>query len=503
MTDILKTWLVILALLLPALLFGLGERPLYKIQEVRIAETSREMLASGDWMVPRYNGELRLQKPPLPYWLTAASYRIFGLNLSAARLPAAVFGLLGTSLLFIWIRRRINLSVAANTALILATSFIGLRYFRSGEADAPLLFFVTLACLSGYELLQGSKDRRLVWAFFVALGLGFSTKGPAALAIPLLTVLIAAWREKKFASLKTLYSPIGWGLFFLLAFAWYAWMLWRLPNAIQLFVAKQVDETFVSGTHLKPFWWYFAHVFDFFAPWSVLLIPAAPWFYRNLHEPPAIVRFALIWLGVVLALLMLTVNKQTQYALLLAPPISVLLGYYADIFQQRFLRWQRHGKTVLWVMLGAFALFIFIMSPKNLPLNLLCIAIVPLPLLLKRMLGSTAPSTSMLLVAGLTVSTFLYFEQDGANEQDKTQMASLMHTAKSYQPLYQIKPGNGAVSFYAERVVPPVDLAALPALASAQGEIWVVAVKGKQLPLGQQVLANGEISLWQVPGAPR
>ena len=86
--------LVMLALLLPALLIGLGERPLYKIQEVRIAETAREMVVSGDWLVPRYNGELRLQKPPLPYWLTAASYRLFGVNETATRLPAVLFGLL-------------------------------------------------------------------------------------------------------------------------------------------------------------------------------------------------------------------------------------------------------------------------------------------------------------------------------------------------------------------------------------------------------------------------
>ena len=69
---------VLLTLFLPALLVGLGERPVYRIQEVRIAETAREMVESGDWGVPRNNGELRLQKPPLPYWLTAISYRIAG-----------------------------------------------------------------------------------------------------------------------------------------------------------------------------------------------------------------------------------------------------------------------------------------------------------------------------------------------------------------------------------------------------------------------------------------
>lgn len=130
--------LVMVALLLSALLIGLGERPLYKIQEVRIAETAREMVASGDWLVPRYNGELRLQKPPLPYWLTAASYRLFGVNEIATRLPAVLFGLLSAFLFTFWGASRLGERASTNAALVLVISFIGLRYFRSGEATVQV-----------------------------------------------------------------------------------------------------------------------------------------------------------------------------------------------------------------------------------------------------------------------------------------------------------------------------------------------------------------------------
>src|SRR5690349_12676095 len=125
MMSYLKTLLVILCLLMPALLYSLGERPVSKVQEVRVAETAREMVVSGDWAVPRYNGELRLQKPPLPYWLTAASYKVFGLNATAVRLPAVIFGLLSVALLFAWMRREAGVETAANTVLVLAASYIG------------------------------------------------------------------------------------------------------------------------------------------------------------------------------------------------------------------------------------------------------------------------------------------------------------------------------------------------------------------------------------------
>src|SRR6187551_2244696 len=105
MSDKLKVLLVLAALLLPALYAGLDSRPVYKIQEVRIAETAREMLASGDYVVPHLNGELRLQKPPLPYWTTAASYTLLGVNERAARIPSIIFSALTAWLLFSWISR--------------------------------------------------------------------------------------------------------------------------------------------------------------------------------------------------------------------------------------------------------------------------------------------------------------------------------------------------------------------------------------------------------------
>ena len=61
-----------LSVLLAGLFLGNTDRAVDKIQEARIAETAREMVVDGDWLVPHYNGEVRLQKPPLTYWLTTA-----------------------------------------------------------------------------------------------------------------------------------------------------------------------------------------------------------------------------------------------------------------------------------------------------------------------------------------------------------------------------------------------------------------------------------------------
>src|SRR5262249_44122908 len=65
---------------------GLGRGPLLEPDEGRYAEIPREMLVTGDWVVPRLNGVVYAEKPPLVYWLTALSYRVVGVNELGARL---------------------------------------------------------------------------------------------------------------------------------------------------------------------------------------------------------------------------------------------------------------------------------------------------------------------------------------------------------------------------------------------------------------------------------
>jgi 4-amino-4-deoxy-L-arabinose transferase-like glycosyltransferase len=486
MPNALKTWLVLLALLLPAFLLGLGERPVYKIQEVRIAETAREMLVSGDWIVPRYNGELRLQKPPLPYWLTAASYQVGGVNATTTRLPAVLFGLLSVLMIWSWLRRESGVEIAVNSLLVLGGSYIGLRYFRSGEADAMLLFFSSAASLLGYDLLQGRHDawRRLL--FGLMLGLGFLSKGPAALAIPLLTVMAMAMIEKRTGRLqptaKQFFSLPGVMLLLVVAFGWYVWIVWQLPDVAQHFFGKQLDETFVSGTHAKPVWWYLAHLFEFFAPWGVLLIPAGWMAYRQrgsgVMPPP--VRFAWIWLAVVFTLLTVTVNKQMQYALLFAPPISIILGHYLAQAEGGLARVNR---VLFWIFCVAALAGVAVTLRKSSDAShaWIWLTLPVVPLMLQRLLRVNELSAPVLLVAGVTAMSYLYGEAYLSKEPRKVAAQAMMVEAAKHAPLYQPRTqlNEGALSFYAGRVVPPVDAAEIPALLKHQPEIWLV---GEEIP---------------------
>ena len=238
MTQTHKTLIFLIVTIFTLLLFNLGGRPVSKIQEVRIAETAREMLVSGDYVVPRYNGELRLQKPPLPYWTTVASYKVFGVNEFAVRLPAVLFGLLTALVMFLFVKKQASLNVASHVFLIAGTTFISIRYFRSGEADAMLLCFIGLACIIGYWLVMQNEQvqtnikskytQHLKCLFGLIIGLAFLSKGPAGIAIPLLSLAIFSWQQKKSSQFKQCFSVYGLIAFFVIAGAWYAWIFWKL-----------------------------------------------------------------------------------------------------------------------------------------------------------------------------------------------------------------------------------------------------------------------------------
>lgn len=501
-----KTFLVLLSVMLIGFLFGSAERAIDKIQEARIAETSREMVVRNDWLVPHYNDELRLQKPPLTYWTTALSYQVFGVSEQSARIPSMLFGLLSALLLLVWLKEALNTEVATNAVLVMVTSFLGLRYFRSAEADATLLFFVLMACYAGYQWIHTS-NKKMAYLFMLGIGLGFLTKGPAGIAIPVLTLLVYAFSAKQLRSIKGLLNPIGICIFVLCAFSWYGWILLTMPDIAQQFFSKQVDETFISGTHQQPIYWYLAHAIEFFAPWSLLLIPSGIWCYR--HRPlPKVVFFALIWLLVVFVLLTFTVNKQTQYALLFLPPISMLVGYYIQVAQGKYYQFNR---AIFWLLAIAVVVLFGIGIHKKgaetiftIPTVLIWLLLLLLPFVFRKWFKLTIPSSPVMLAAICATFVYLFSEQyltkDAEKEDIKQLVQSVSHRSEVNQALYQARPENGAISFYANKPIRPLSAEQMQAMLATQNTLWVFSKQKPVLPKAQitQEKQIGRWGLWKI-----
>lgn len=193
------TLLILLGLIV--LLPGTGTLPLLDRDEPRFAGATVEMMERSDWIIPYFNDEYRFDKPVLTYWLMRASYTLLGINELGARLHSIISAIL-TAMLLWWVGRRwFSPIVGMAAAGGFLTCFQVVLNGRSCVADMPMVLAVAISQAAMFELISREKpERRNVWnlVFWIALGLGFLAKGPIALIVPALTVLIfrfVFWRK--------------------------------------------------------------------------------------------------------------------------------------------------------------------------------------------------------------------------------------------------------------------------------------------------------------------
>jgi 4-amino-4-deoxy-L-arabinose transferase-like glycosyltransferase len=173
---------VLLLFGLVLLLAGNWILPLTDRDEPRFAEASREMIQRGDYIVPWFNGDWRFDKPVLIYWCQIASYRLFGDNAFAARLPSALFTTATALLLARWGRNRMNPKAGFIAGAMFLAGLHVAVLGRAATADMAMVFFFTCAVWSGWELTRPDQPQRARWwwFFYLSLALGFLAKGPVA-----------------------------------------------------------------------------------------------------------------------------------------------------------------------------------------------------------------------------------------------------------------------------------------------------------------------------------
>ena len=291
-------------------ILGIWSLPLIDRDEPRFAEASREMIERGNYVVPYFNNQLRLDKPPLTYWAQVASYHVFGENDFAARFPSAIAASLTSLSIFIWGRRLGGEKLGWWAAIIFTLSLQTFVHAKAAVADMWVVLFITVAHWAGYELFQrrtlGPRHSTLnsaplnqtanighptlIWwfSFYLPLALGFLAKGPIAWT-PLLTVTAVIIGIRDWQVARRFRFALGISLMLIVV------ALWGIPALIQThgdFFRIGIGRHVVSRSFttmeghgasslgmyvvLLPF--YFVTLFASFFPWSVKL----PWLIRKL-----------------------------------------------------------------------------------------------------------------------------------------------------------------------------------------------------------------------------
>lgn len=344
-------WLLLGLFMLITFFANLGALPT-DIMESRNIVTGREMVSDGNWLVPTMNGELRLEKPPLPTWIAGAVECVAPGSLTAQRVPAALMGCLWTVCLLLlarYIARRDDYAMAAT--MVFLTCYNLILMGRSATWDIYCHAFMMAAI---YHLTRALfEDRHSLRRFALAgtlMGLSFLSKGPVAFYALLLPYLVAltALRRPRMAG--------KWGGVALLVLVmtaigawWYVYLLKLHPiEASQVFH----KETGSWADHNTRPWYYYWRFFLETGVWTVLVLGALAMGYWRRHI--TLRReyvFALTWTLACLVLLSLMPEKKTRYLLPLLAPCALLVATVIVHFSQARTKLDGFGKW-LWRVNG-------------------------------------------------------------------------------------------------------------------------------------------------------
>ena len=368
----LPLWLV---LGLPAVCYLLATGPNYDSQvitgpdEPRYAAAARDMIDSGDWVVPRYNGEVRLEKPILLYWSCAFFSLIFGVGPLACRLGPVLAGL-GTVLVTSALGSRLYGRRAGLLAgLVLATSWYFPQIGRTVLSDMFLTFFV----VSGIALLRVAVDEQgrgrrklLLLGAYVCCGLAVLAKGPIGFVVPL--GVMAAWlfwEGRPFALVRLL--PLSGSLVTcLVAGPWYAAVWMRGGDAAAGLDAFFAHENFARFFHAfdhldRPWKYVLTSVPQGVMPWT-LLLPAGIAAFLTMGRTPGEpgrprktteLAFPMMWAGAVVGLFSATGQLGVWPWVGLGLFSAILVVVLFMLGRERYWKW---------IFLGVYAVFAMVVG---------------------------------------------------------------------------------------------------------------------------------------------
>jgi dolichol-phosphate mannosyltransferase len=347
-------FVALLATAAALLLFNLSY-PLIEPDEGRYAEIGREMVQSGNWIVPTLNGKAYFDKPPLFYWLVAGSFRLFGMTEQAARLVPALCAFLTVIVTFGFGRRILGTRGALLGAFALTLMVGFVHCGRYLILDSVLTLFVTLSLFTAHEAVRGARFRRAWWiASSICCGLGVMTKGPVALVLLAPTILAYVTLSRN----RVRPRPLQWCFYGLVVLGivapWFIAISVREPGFLYEFFVVHHLQRFVSENfHEKPMWFYLPVLFIGCMPWTLLAFPIGRFLFSRSAQIRAVrsrsMGFFALWAVWCVLFFSLSRGKLPPYLMPALPAIAMLIGCYLEqmMFQTSLAAFFRQARDVV------------------------------------------------------------------------------------------------------------------------------------------------------------
>jgi len=453
-----------------ACFYGIGSYPLLDNNEGMYATIARDMLKSGQFIIPNFGGIPYLEKPPMLYWLMAGSMSLFGINEWAAHLiPAAAFFL--TAGLIQRFTFRVTGSEAAGfaAAIMLVTSLPMLVWGRQVLCDMVMTCFFSAALFQFYGWYTNRNKRRLL-GFYAFLALAVLTKGllPLILAGGVILVFLL-WQREPLQGYFKILSPLGILLFFFIAAPWhiaasiqhpgFAWFYFINEHLLR-FLNKREPHDYHTG----PFWYYLPRILIYLMPWTLFLLIFTRKPKPSSSPYPVLARFLWSWFFFCLVFFSIGGSKANYYMIAGMPALVILVALhiktYMDLGDRAARSLTAGGLSLILVILwfvhffcsesngDLFATCQDVSWPYIIGSGMYCFAAIALcwripQRWLAPLLGSHILLVLPLLIAGVTIVS--------EKISQKTVAESLKASYGNNVVIYQEFENLSALAFYLER----------------------------------------------------
>ncbi len=347
---------VMLGVVLLALWFaGLQSRSLFEPDEGRYAEIAREMFASGDWVMPRFDGFKFYDKPPLQYWATALNYQLFGVHHWTARLWSALAGLLCVLATWYAARRVWGAREGRVAGLVCAGMFLIVAAAHITSLDMGVAAFLT-AALCAFLIAEFGSDspgsqRRWMLLTWLAMALAVLSKGLIGIVLPGGALFAYMLWKRDWTLLRRVQLLPGLALLLVVTVPWFVLLARRDDQFLSFFFIHEHFGRFLSkvANRNQPWWYYLPIAAIGLLPWTGFLLQALRMSWQRVrHADDNAAGLVLIYATVVLLFFSLSGAKLPLYVLPMFPALALLIGRTLPGLTHRMI-----ARRLLWVAVPA------------------------------------------------------------------------------------------------------------------------------------------------------
>jgi 4-amino-4-deoxy-L-arabinose transferase-like glycosyltransferase len=332
---------------------GTGKSSIYILDESKNAQCAWEMLKSDDHIVPTFNGQLRTDKPALHYYIMMVGFLIFGKTAFAARIFSAIAGSFFMVFIFMFVSIYLGRRIAFWTIAVLLGSILFVTEFHLAVPDPYLIVFTGLGLMAFFHFFE-SKEKWALYVMYFMFSLGILAKGPVAIALPGLSIIVYLIFKKQFSwtVIKLLKPLTGILILLLISSPWY--ILVHIKTQGEWTRGFFLDHNLNRFTHVKEgHGGSFLVTFAYFAMGLLPFIVFLRGIIRNARRERYnnLILFSLIIVSIFIVFFSVSRTKLPNYCMPAYPFAAIIIGSYLASTIPHDSSEQVNMRVGLWILL--------------------------------------------------------------------------------------------------------------------------------------------------------